>query len=805
MMKNWTKLLLTLVLALAMMCGVALAETYNIGCSMSAESVPGKEYGYICTCSYKVVYEGGEVNVGDNGQVEASTPVTVELAPCDDHILDYVIFMNDSENSQSIEKVNDRQVRFNMPSCATELLVRFRVRQTRNIVYDCEKPVGDDPCACSIVVTDGNKVVYAALEGERLYMEATLCDAHKLVWMGYLRNNPPRDYVRITNVNGQYSFSMPKHDIVARAVFAQEIMIPLLEYVPSDSIIPTYQLTGYDINAAKAWTRTYEVVNRSNVPFNDIQVSVVCEVEGVPYAFNVEWVSVNGEPVSGNSVTLQGVDHYTKETERARFKIYPKVGWPAGEYLAQINVSIAGKNGRVQLNYNDGDKRNTSFTVIDHAKLETPSRVVYDKFADEGKGGVRIEIKFPSELDMASLEFASVELGKQSFSLSDDSLLTLLGNGYIDFGDLSNHGEGYQAHYLTLLDKYLQERSLGDLVLTCRMNQGNPLTVTIHIIDSSNASLNTTTANHDKNSYSEGVTVTLNPGAYALDAIMNGTTALVAGQDYTVSGDKYTFTKKYLDAQDLGDLTLTFKMAGGANPTLVIEIVDTTVICYHESTSTTTTWQSDERHLCEETCLDCNHVLRYTEPHVSNPHWHNGTVCSKCKTDANGVEHNWKDGVCTVCIEGVPAFNGLNPDDGWYYVDGEKSNVTGIYPYNTGLFYIKDGEWQQGANGLTLVGDTFWFLANGQVQEMHGFAEYDGEWFYLDGGKLDQTASGVFGYDGKMFLVAAGRLVAECTGLAQVPAGDWYYVAEGRVLTEYTGPAEWNGATFNIVNGKVTF
>jgi len=225
------------------------------------------------------------------------------------------------------------------------------------------------------------------------------------------------------------------------------------------------------------------------------------------------------------------------------------------------------------------------------------------------------------------------------------------------------------------------------------------------------------------------------------------------------------------------------------------------------------TWVSATQHHESSECKDCGEVFESTGSHGTSATWHNGTVCVYCRTDENGKVHNWYSGACTACGEGKPAPepeptpdpipDGLNPDDGWYYVDGEKSDFTGLCEYDTGLFYIENGQWQRDLNGLKLIGEDFWFLANGQVQKHHGFALYDGEWFYLDGGKLDVTASGVYNYNGKTFLVAAGRLVGEYSGLAQVPSGEWYYVAEGRVLTEFSGEIEWNGTTFQIVNGKL--
>ena len=196
-----------------------------------------------------------------------------------------------------------------------------------------------------------------------------------------------------------------------------------------------------------------------------------------------------------------------------------------------------------------------------------------------------------------------------------------------------------------------------------------------------------------------------------------------------------------------------------------------------------------ENHDVDGICPDCGCKIGHREPHIYYLHVNGVEKCACGATDPDYV---------------APIPDGLNPEDGYVYEGGVKSDFTGLYPYNGGLFYILNGQWQRGANGLTLIIDEFWFLANGQVQEHHGFAEYDGEWFYLDGeGKLDTAASALFQYDGERFLVAAGRLVSEHNGLAQVPSGEWYYVAEGRVLTEFSGEIEYDGKTFQIVNGKL--
>ncbi len=88
------------------------------------------------------------------------------------------------------------------------------------------------------------------------------------------------------------------------------------------------------------------------------------------------------------------------------------------------------------------------------------------------------------------------------------------------------------------------------------------------------ASVTPTTASYDKYTATSGLTFTLSPGSYSLSAIKNGETALTSGTDYTTDGNSYTITESYLDAQAVGNLTLTFDMDGGTAPTATITISD---------------------------------------------------------------------------------------------------------------------------------------------------------------------------------------------------------------------------------------
>ena len=100
------------------------------------------------------------------------------------------------------------------------------------------------------------------------------------------------------------------------------------------------------------------------------------------------------------------------------------------------------------------------------------------------------------------------------------------------------------------------------------------------------ASIDPTTADFDKNTSGtdyRDVVVTLTQGSYTFSAITNGAATLQLGVDYIVNDDVYTIKKEYLATLGLGAQTLTFDMNGGADPTLTVNIIDTTepdpVIC----------------------------------------------------------------------------------------------------------------------------------------------------------------------------------------------------------------------------------
>ncbi|MFC5402028.1 X2-like carbohydrate binding domain-containing protein [Cohnella soli] len=80
-----------------------------------------------------------------------------------------------------------------------------------------------------------------------------------------------------------------------------------------------------------------------------------------------------------------------------------------------------------------------------------------------------------------------------------------------------------------------------------------------------------------KTSAQTDVKTTITPGSPSFVGISNGGTALVSGNDYTLTGDTVAIKKTYLAAQPVGTTRLTFAFSGGATQTLVIDVADTSV------------------------------------------------------------------------------------------------------------------------------------------------------------------------------------------------------------------------------------
>jgi beta-xylosidase len=95
------------------------------------------------------------------------------------------------------------------------------------------------------------------------------------------------------------------------------------------------------------------------------------------------------------------------------------------------------------------------------------------------------------------------------------------------------------------------------------------------------AAITPTSASFDPNAADQGdIAVKLTLNGNTLSAIKSGSTTLVKGTDYTVSGTTVTISKSYLAEQAAGTLNLTFEFSTGADQVLAITVSDTTSANY---------------------------------------------------------------------------------------------------------------------------------------------------------------------------------------------------------------------------------
>ncbi|MCD8075043.1 MAG: hypothetical protein LUF27_08405, partial [Lachnospiraceae bacterium] len=142
-----------------------------------------------------------------------------------------------------------------------------------------------------------------------------------------------------------------------------------------------------------------------------------------------------------------------------------------------------------------------------------------------------------------------------------------------------------------------------------------------------------------------------------------------------------------------------------------------------------------------------------------------------------------------------------------YYQNSEfAESYVGVVPYDGGLFFIKNGLIDFGANELCLYENVWYYVSFGQVQLQYtGLAIHDGAWFYITNGLLDTTVNGLVSYNGETFVIAVGRICMEYSGLwlNAVSIGgnnQWYYIGAGMVQ-KVSQVVMYDGALFIVKEG----
>lgn len=84
------------------------------------------------------------------------------------------------------------------------------------------------------------------------------------------------------------------------------------------------------------------------------------------------------------------------------------------------------------------------------------------------------------------------------------------------------------------------------------------------------------------------------------------------------------------------------------------------------------------------------------------------------------------------------------------------------------------------------------------------YKDEDGVYRYYVNGELQKDFTGIIDYAGNKYLIAAGELATDVSGLWYSEADKvWYFLVEGGVRTDYTGTALYDGEWFYVSNGRL--
>ncbi|WP_461245908.1 glycosyl hydrolase family 8 [Treponema sp. R6D11] len=149
--------------------------------------------------------------------------------------------------------------------------------------------------------------------------------------------------------------------------------------------------------------------------------------------------------------------------------------------------------------------------------------------------------------------------------------LTNIKNGATTLTSGTNYTVNDNA--VTIKKEYLATQAVGTTTLTFIFSAGSTQNLVITVVDTSNSSINPTTATFDKRSDLQAdINVTMSLNGNTFTDISNGGATLTSGTNYTVSNNTVTIKKEYLATQAVGTTTLVFTFSAGTAQNLVITV-----------------------------------------------------------------------------------------------------------------------------------------------------------------------------------------------------------------------------------------
>ena len=240
-------------------------------------------------------------------------------------------------------------------------------------------------------------------------------------------------------------------------------------------------------------------------------------------------------------------------------------------------------------------------------------------------------------------------------------------------------------------------------------------------------------------------------------------------------------------------------------------------ICNQERTITHDfRWVIDEMNNCgkegkqHQVCSGCGIVQNENTPiPATNSHAYvndcdtDCDVCGFVREVDNHMYNSVVDKTCDICgVERQVIGQHLieEGDKIYYYVDGEKSDITDLVKINGVWYYISNGVWDTSVDTLHKINGK-WFLIKGGIwKATTGLEEYKGKTFYVVGGKWNSDVTDLKNVDGKWYYIQYGKWNNTIDTLHKIN-GKWFLIKKG-MWNKTTGLVEHQGKTFLVKGGK---
>jgi glucan-binding YG repeat protein len=238
-------------------------------------------------------------------------------------------------------------------------------------------------------------------------------------------------------------------------------------------------------------------------------------------------------------------------------------------------------------------------------------------------------------------------------------------------------------------------------------------------------------------------------------------------------------------------------------------------VCNEERTITHDfRWVIDEMNNCgkegkqHQECSVCGIVQNENTPiPATNSHVYANDcdtdcdVCAFVREVDNHMYNSVIDKTCDICGAQREVTGQHLIEEGdyiYYYVDGEKSDITSLVKINGKWYYIKDGKFASNETTLVKYSGKWYYVKKGIKDTETTLVKYNGKWYYVEKG-LKSTKTTLVKYNGTWYYVKSG---VKSTDTTLVKYNDsWYYVEKG-VKKTATKLVKYNGSYYYVKNGK---